>query len=512
MTSHSMRVRILVCSAPKRPQGRILPIPAGTAPSHKESLINASVTIHWFRQDLRLADNPALSAAAQAGTVLPIYILDDHHSGEWSMGSASRWWLHHSLTRLNASLGDHLLVLRGDPVEIIPTLAREVNAHAIFWNRCYEPWRSDRDKHLKALLQTQSVPVQSYNASLLWEPWQILKSNGTPYQVFTPYYRRGCLRATPPRLPLPKPSSLQLHPATGMGQSGIDALSLLPVIPWDRTMNTTWHVGEDAAAARLQAFLAQGLSGYKEGRNFPQQTQVSRLSPHLHFGEISPNQVWTESERIGMEQELDTDLDCFQSELGWREFAFSLLYHQPSLSRVPIQRKFERFPWLDDPALLRAWQRGQTGYPLVDAGMRELWQTGYMHNRLRMVVGSFLVKNLLQHWHRGEEWFWDCLVDADLAANSASWQWIAGCGADAAPYFRVFNPVTQSKRFDPQGAYIRRYVPELAKLPDKYLHDPAAAPTEILSAAGVTLGTHYPYPIVDLQHSRERALAAFKSL
>jgi deoxyribodipyrimidine photo-lyase len=482
------------------------------SPTRRSHTINAAVTIHWFRQDLRLADNPALSAAAQAGTVLPVYILDDYHSAEWAMGSASRWWLHHALTHLNESLGGRLLVLRGDPLQVLPALARQVQANTVFWNRCYEPWRIARDKQIKESLQTESITVCSHNASLLWEPWQILKSDNKPYQVFTPFYRRGCLRATPPRSPLPRPSSLQIRQIAGMGQGSIDALALLPTIPWDHVMKNTWHVGEAAASARLRSFLAEGLRGYKEGRNFPQRPHVSRLSPHLHFGEISPNQVWTEAERVGMEQGLDEDLDCFQSELGWREFAFSLLYHQPTLSRVAIQRKFEHFPWIDDPVLLSAWQKGQTGFPLVDAGMRELWQTGYMHNRVRMVAGSFLVKNLLLHWHRGEEWFWDCLVDADLAANSASWQWIAGCGADAAPYFRVFNPVTQSKRFDPEGGYIRRYVPELARLPDKYLHDPASAPVPILNAAGITLGVHYPHPIVDLKTSRERALAAFRSL
>jgi deoxyribodipyrimidine photo-lyase len=356
------------------------------------------------------------------------------------------------------------------------------------------------------------LAVHSHNGALLWEPWQVRKSDGTPYQVFTPYYRRGCLGSTPPRAPLPAPASLTLHWSAAAGQAGIDALALLPQIPWDGTMKATWHIGEAAALQRLQAFMAQGLAGYKEGRNFPQRPNVSRLSPHLHFGEVSPHQVWQAAQRAGLEQGVEEDLDCFQSELGWREFSHALLYDHPDLSETPLQRRFAHFPWQDDPALLRAWQRGMTGYPLVDAGMRELWQTGYMHNRVRMVVGSFLVKNLLTHWRHGEDWFWDCLVDADLAANSASWQWIAGCGADAAPYFRVFNPVTQSERFDPQGAYIRRYVPELAALPDKYLHDPASAPSQVLAAAGVTLGLHYPHPVVDLKASRERALAAFKQL
>lgn len=435
------------------------------------------------------------------------------------MGGASRWWLHHSLVALNESLEGKLLVLRGDPAALLPGLAQAMNADSVHWNRCYEPWRIDRDKRIKEALHGEDLSVHSHNGSLLWEPWQVLKQDQTPYKVFTPYYRRGCLNAAAPRTPLQSPAPITLIDAeipptfrNNIGKQGINALDLLPNIPWDKTMQVTWQIGEVAAQARLKEFLDAGLDDYKQGRNFPERANVSRLSPHLHFGEISPNQVWAQAERIGNEEGLDDDLDCFQSELGWREFSYSLLFHQPTLSRENLQSKFDRFPWLNDKALLAAWQKGQTGYPLVDAGMRELWQTGYMHNRVRMVVGSFLVKNLLTHWHHGEDWFWDCLVDADLAANSASWQWIAGCGADAAPYFRVFNPVTQSERFDPNGTYIRKYVPEIAKLPNKYLHNPSAAPEAVLLEAGVKIGKDYPAPIVDLKESRERALAAFKSL
>lgn len=428
------------------------------------------------------------------------------------MGGASRWWLHHSLQRLNESLQGRLLVLRGDPLQLLPALVEQSGVRAVHWNRCYEPWRIRRDSVLKERLQSASIDVHSHNGALLWEPWQVLKSDQTPYQMFTPYYRRGCLNAVAPRRPLPAPALLSLQESSGAGVAGIDALQLRPTIPWDRTMAATWQIGEQAAQRRLEDFLEVGLVGYREGRNIPQRPNVSRLSPHLHFGEISPQQVWAQAQQAGLAQHAEDDLDCFLSELGWREFSTYLLYHQPSLTRENLQRRFDRFPWGEDRALLQAWQRGLTGYPLVDAGMRELWQTGYMHNRVRMVVGSFLVKNLLTHWHHGEDWFWDCLVDADLASNSASWQWIAGCGADAAPYFRVFNPVTQSEKFDPQGVYIRRYVPELARLPDKYLHDPSSAPVAVLSAAGVVLGRDYPRAIVDLKESRERALAAFKTL
>lgn len=447
-----------------------------------------------------------------------MYILDDENAGDWAMGGASRWWLHHSLHSLNDALQGRLLVLRGDPCVLLPALASSIAAAGIHWNRCYEPWRSARDSRLKERLQQDAVAVTSYNGALLWEPWQALKLDKTPYKVFTPFYRRGCLQGPAPRQPLSAPTMLTLTDLSAsnyraqIGSAGIHALQLLPHIPWDSGMRATWQIGESAAQQRLQDFLAAGLQDYKQGRNFPARANVSRLSPHLHFGEISPHQVWTEAQRLGVDSAADEDLDCFLSELGWREFSHSLLYYHPNLMRENLQKKFDRFPWQQDESLLKAWQRGQTGYPLVDAGMRELWQTGYMHNRVRMVVGSFLVKNLLTHWQRGEEWFWDCLVDADLAANSASWQWIAGCGADAAPYFRVFNPVTQSERFDAQGDYIRQYVPELSALPNKYLHHPAAAPAPILREAGVTLGSTYPHPIVDLKESRERALAAFKAL
>lgn len=495
----------------------------------RRSSIITQQTIVWFRQDLRLSDNPALSEAAMAGTVLPVYILDDIHAADWAMGGASRWWLHHSLTALDQSLQGRLLVLQGDAQLLLPALARHVNATQVMWNRCYEPWRVQRDKRIKELLQEQGTPARSFNASLLWEPWQVLKEDQTPYKVFTPYFRRGCMKAAPPALPLPAPSRLDLpDPQTlhsnlqagdvaidlsmRFGDKGIAALQLLPQIRWDTGLQQRWSVGEKAAQRRLTHFLENGVRGYKEGRNYPAKDNVSCLSPHLHFGEVSPRQVWHEALAAGLSGGFENDLDCFQSELGWREFSYALLYHNPALPRRPIQARFEHFPWHKKSALLNAWQRGETGIPLVDAGMRELWQTGYMHNRVRMVVGSFLVKNLLTHWHDGEDWFWDCLVDADLASNAASWQWIAGCGADAAPYFRVFNAVTQSEKFDAEGEYLRRYLPELARLPDKYIHAPFAAPDHVLRAAGVSLNANYPSAIVDLKESREQALTAFKQI
>lgn len=462
----------------------------------------------WFRQDLRLADNPALSRAAQGGRLLPIYILDDENAADQAMGAASRWWLHHALARLNRDLDGALRLYRGRAEDLLPQLVDIHGADRVCWNRCYETWRVARDKSIKSALVEAGIKVESDNGSLLWEPWEVLKADGTPYRVFTPFYRRGCLAAAPPRKPLSAPHSVTPADGEDTLAVGLDELDLLPRIRWDRSLEPHWTIGEDGALQQLETFLNDGLVNYKEGRNFPARCNVSRLSPHLHWGGISPNQVWHAAASLPD----STDLDHFRSELGWREFSYSLLYHFPDLPTRNLQPAFDRFPWRSDPDLLRNWQRGQTGIPIVDAGMRELWQTGYMHNRVRMIVGSFLVKNLLQHWHEGARWFWDCLVDADLASNSASWQWIAGCGADAAPFFRIFNPVLQGKKFDPDGSYTRRFVPELAHVPDAHLFNPWDAPADILRSAGVRLGETYPRPVVDLKRSREDALSAYRQI
>ncbi|MDB2324340.1 DNA photolyase family protein [Alphaproteobacteria bacterium] len=468
--------------------------------------------IHWFRQDLRLGDNPALSAAAANGTVLPIYILDDENAGPDRMGSASRWWLHHSLNALNESLAGKLRVFSGDPAEILPALAAATGASSIVWNRCYEPWRMTRDTKLKEMLGTAGLNVTSYNGALLWEPWDIKKDDGTPYKVFTPFFRRGCLNAASPRMALPVPERLELASGEVPHATSIDRLGLLPSQNWQHQLEGHWVPGEAGAKDRLSSFLDEGLAGYKKGRDFPARPNVSRLSPRLHWGEISPNQAWYAAKDVMDSGQSEGDADKFMAELGWREFSHALLYQFPELPRQNLQPKFDEFPWQENADHLRRWQTGQTGYPIVDAAMRSLWQTGYMHNRLRMVVGSFLVKNLRLHWHHGEAWFWDTLVDADLASNSASWQWIAGCGADAAPYFRVFNPVMQGEKFDTDGSFTKRYVPELAHMPDKFLFNPWAAPLLVLAEAGVKLGENYPEPMVDVRQSREEALAAFASL
>lgn len=468
--------------------------------------------IVWFRQDLRLADNNAFREAAETGVpVLPVYVLDDEGAGEWAMGAASRWWLHESLAALNADLEGGLYCLQGCAEALIPRLASQVDASGIFWNRCYEPWRIEQDSVVDACLSADGLDVSVSGGSLLFEPDQVMKSDGSPYKVFTPYYRKGCLAAgRSPAAPVARPARFDLYRMPSGGSP--DDLGLLPELHWYEEMAETWRPGEQGAGQRLNRFLQEGIRGYKDGRNRPDQEFVSRLSPHLHFGEISPGQIWFEARALEHEAGTAVDVDHFLSELGWREFSHYLLYHWPELPQENLQQKFDRFPWRDDPDALERWQRGQTGYPIVDAGMRQLWRTGYMHNRVRMIVGSFLVKNLLLHWHHGEKWFWDTLVDADLANNSASWQWIAGCGADAAPFFRIFNPVTQGQKFDPGGAYVRKYVPEIGRLPEKFIHQPWHAPEAVLAEADVRLGVDYPHPMVDLRTSRERALQAFKSL
>ena len=468
---------------------------------------SATKSIVWFRQDLRLADNPALFEAARLGAVLPVFIHDDHNAGAWKDGGASRVWLHHSLAALNSSLDGKLSIYHGDAQEILLALCERLNIDNVYWNRCYEPFAIARDKAIKEKLSEISVDAKSFNGSLLWEPWQVSKADGTPYRVFTPFYRKGCLDGPEPRPPLPKPKKLTL--VSDDQALPLSQLALLPEdVRWDQPIEEAWQFGEEAALEQLQVFLSDGIKGYKDGRNFPAQLNNSHLSPYLHRGEISPNTVWYAARAIGD----DADIDHFCTELGWREFSYSLLFHFPDLPVKNFQPKFDDFPWTNDDAAFHAWSKGQTGVPIVDAGMRELWQTGFMHNRVRMIVASYLTKNLKIDWREGAKWFWDTLVDADLANNSASWQWVAGSGADAAPYFRIFNPVTQSERFDPEAAYIRQYVPELAKLDDKLIRQPWCAPDDALDKAGVELGTTYPHPLVDLKASREDALAAFKTI
>ena len=471
-----------------------------------------TLNIVWFRQDLRLEDNPALSKAAENNArILPIYILDDENAESWSMGEASRWWLHKSLESLNKSLDENLHFFIGKADEIIPDLIEKTKATGVYWNRCYEPWRINRDKKIKTALLNNNITVRSFNGSLLFEPPNIKKKDDTPYKVFTPFYKKGCLENGPlPRDLLVCPSKLIFE--KNIESKKLSELKLLPSINWYHNIQNTWSPGEKGAQHRLNNFLKTGIKNYKIGRNRPDKEFISRLSPHLHFGELSPHQAWFSVKELRQSSETKDSIEHFLSELGWREFSNNLLYYWQNLPEINLQKKFDRFPWLDNPKSLECWQRGMTGYPIVDAGMRQLWKTGYMHNRVRMVTGSFLVKNLMLDWRHGERWFWDTLLDADLANNSASWQWIAGCGADAAPYFRIFNPIIQGEKFDPNGDYVREYIPELSTIPTKFIHKPWEAPEEILMVAGITLDKDYPLPIVDLKSSRDRALLAFKSL
>ncbi len=475
-----------------------------------------TLTLVWLRQDLRIADNPALAAGAGAGEVIPVYIHDPHAAGAWPPGGASRWWLHHSLAALDAAFAERglsLIIRRGPALEALRALVRETGATAVRWNRRYEPTLVEYDRGVKQALADDGVDVHSHKAALLHEPWTLRTGQGGAYRAFTPFWRALC-RTGEPEPPLPEPT---MHaPASTPAGEALASLGLLPRVRWDDGLRATWRPGEVGAHERLGVFLRDRLEGYADTRDHPAAPGTSTLSPHLHFGELSPRQIWhAVRERLADGHGTETLEDSaakYLSELGWREFAHHVLFHFPELPDSPLNRRFSEFPWREDPdgLLLGAWQSGRTGFPIVDAGMRELWATGWMHNRVRMVVGSLLVKNLRLPWQLGERWFWDTLVDADLANNSLGWQWVAGSGADAAPYFRIFNPVRQGERFDPAGDYVARWIPELAALPARYRHAPWTAPADVLAGAGLTLGADYPRPIVDLKTSREQALEAFQ--
>ncbi|MCP8351844.1 cryptochrome/photolyase family protein [Candidatus Synchoanobacter obligatus] len=457
--------------------------------------MNRSIVL--FRLDLRIQDNPAFNAAVN-DQILPIYIHDTKSLGDWPLGHNSQQWLDNALSSLNETLNNQLVILEGDTLSIVKTLCEEHQIQNVYWNRCYEPSRIAADKTLKASLKDLGIHAESFNASLLWEPWTILNQQQEPYKVYTPYYRKGCLNSTPPRAV----EAIQVEQLEWIDFPQ-EKSSPKPIAQWD--------VSEQGAMNVFLNFVAEGLSGYKKQRDFPARPHTSRLSPYLHWGMISPNQIWHHVKGLtGMVP--DEDIDHFLSELGWREFSYYQLYHYPSLPTDNWQKTFDRFEWEESPEQLEAWQMGKTGIPIIDAAMRELLNTGYMHNRMRMVVASFLTKNLLIHWHEGEHWFWEHLYDADLASNSASWQWVAGSGFDAAPYFRIFNSLLQSQKFDPEGDYIRQHVPELAQLPTKHLHAPWEAPEAILKEAGIHLGSTYPYPIVDLKTSRKEALERYSQM
>jgi len=476
--------------------------------------------IVWLRRDLRLADQPALHAAASRhARVLPVYIHAPEEEAPWSPGGASRWWLHHALTALGESLvrlGSPLVIRRGPSLETLRTLVKESGAGAVYWTRVYEPAAIARDKAVKEALRADGLIAESFNAALLFEPWELKTGAGEPYRVFSPFWRNAEARLDSLPPPLPAPGRLVAPQRIPDGLPVAD-LGLLPTIDWDGGFYEHWTPGEAGALTRLRRFADEPIRRYKEQRDQPAVQATSALSPHLHFGELSPRTALAAARDAAREAGPGwlANAEHFVRELGWREFSHHLLFHFPTTPDQPMYAKFAPFPWrepADYAADLAAWRRGRTGIPIVDAGMRQLWHTGWMHNRVRMIVASLLTKNLLIPWQEGARWFWDTLVDASLPQNSLGWQWSAGCGADAAPYFRIFNPVLQGEKFDGAGAYTRHWVPEVAKLPEKYLHRPWEAPSEIRRAAGIALDSVYAQPIIDLARSRDRALAAYEQI
>ncbi|WP_298100641.1 deoxyribodipyrimidine photo-lyase [Brevundimonas sp.] len=470
-----------------------------------------SPIILWFRRDLRLADNPALTHAVETGRpVIPVYILDPGAAA--STGGASRWWLDKSLRALDASLrelGSRLILRRGDSEAELRRLIREAGASTVFLNRRFEPEAFARDADIAQGLQAEGILCKGWNGTLMARPGSVLNGSGQPYKVFTPFHRALLATAV---APLPTLAPDKLTTPTGLAFDDIHSWGLHPARP-DWSGGFDWTPGEAGAEAALAAFVSRGLKSYSLGRDIPAEPATSRLSPHLHFGEISPWRAIGAARAAAAEGRVPAaEVDKFVAEIGWREFSAHLLHAFPQITDTAFRPEYDAMPWRDDPAGLKAWQRGRTGYPVVDAGMRELWTTGFMHNRVRMIVASFLVKHLLIDWREGERWFRDTLVDADLASNLQNWQWVAGSGADAAPYFRIFNPVTQGQKFDADGRYVRRWVPELRKLPDRWLHAPWTAPVGVLDFAGVRLGRDYPRPLVDHTVARERALEALKTV
>jgi len=450
----------------------------------------------WFRLDLRLRDNPALAAAfraskAASSTVIPIFCWSPDEEVPWSPGAASRWWFHYSLEGLSQSLsqkGSRLIIRQGKTLSVLQALIRETKATGVYWNRRYEPVVIKRDKHIKEVLRKEGIDVQSFNSHLLFEPWMIQTQAKKPFQVFTPFWKT-CLSSQEPESPLSAPSTFPPVSSTIASQS-IDSLHLLPTIPWDTQLKEMWAPGEVGALKQADLFLEEALEPYATDRDFPSVKGTSRLSPHLHFGEISPRFLWETLQKLLATRSRKRSIqgvERYLTELGWREFAYHLLYHFPHTTEEPLRPHFKQFPWVQNKKQLKAWQKGLTGYPLVDAGMRELWAVGWMHNRVRMITASFLVKDLLISWQEGAKWFWDTLVDADLASNTLGWQWVSGCGADAAPYFRIFNPSLQAERFDANANYSRCWIPELST--------PA-----------------YPSPIVNHGEVRIRALTALQTI
>jgi deoxyribodipyrimidine photo-lyase len=460
-----------------------------------------SQIIMWFRQDLRLSDHPALIAAAAKGQVIPLFILDDETPAEWKWGGAARWWLQRSLSDLQNKMP--LVLKRGRADAVLGNILQETGAASLHFTRDYAPWSGALEQRVKLICDDLNVECHRHGGFLLHEPESIRNGSGEPYKVYTPF-SRACFGKGEPRAPKPAPKiEFAKH---NLNSDQLADWHLLPTKPdWAQGLRDNWQPGEAGAHRLLHRFIDEGLSNYAEGRDRPDKAFTSRLSPHLHWGEISPHQIWhvARNAMARAEGALDNNGEKFLKEILWREFSYHLLHHWPDFPTKPFKSEFSDFPWVQDKAALAKWQQGHTGYPIVDAGMRELWHTGLMHNRVRMIVASFLIKDLLIPWQQGEHWFWDTLVDADIASNSASWQWVAGSGADASPYYRIFNPVLQGQKFDPQGEYVKRWVPELRQVSAEYIHCPWEMPVAPKA---------YAKPMVDHAAARDRALEAFKAI
>ncbi len=474
---------------------------------------SSNKSIVWFRKDLRLLDHPALGYAFERNKeIIPVFIWDEQEGGSWAPGSASRWWLHHSLSSLAGSiekLGGRLLFCKGSAAEILPRLAKKYRADEVYYGRTYDPSGISTQEKVEESLDQAGIETQSFNSSLLQEPWEMKNGSGKPFQVFTPYWRKS--RPIIYREPLVYNTSKLPFFKTSTAESSLDDLSLLNTQNWHEKFAEHWVVSEEAAHQMIERTVDEVTHSYATRRNIPSVDGTSRLSPYLAWGLVSPRQICQAVLQADKEGSHRGE-NKFLVEIGWREFSYHLLYHFPSIPDQPLRPKYADFPWLDDPENLKLWQSGNTGYPMVDAGMRQLYETGWMHNRVRMVVASFLVKHLLLPWQEGARWFWDTLVDADLASNTQGWQWAAGCGADAAPYFRIFNPITQGEKFDARGIYARQWIPSLQNLPPKWTFRPWEAPADLLESSGVDLGGNYPGPCVDHSDARNRALAALATL
>ena len=474
--------------------------------------MNKSPTLIWFRNDLRLTDNSALAAAIELGSpIIPIFIWSPEEAGNWAPGAASKWFLKQSLKSLSVEFskrGGGLVLRKGDSLETLYEIIEQTGANHVFWNRRYESPLREMDTAIKRVLRSNGIEVKSFNSSLLNEPHTVSTGSGKPYKVYTPYWRNVKDREIEPvaypdfaSIKFPKEFPLSLE---------LDSLNLIPSQKWLQKFKPHWEVSEKAAQKHLQAFIEDRVEDYDKARDIPKEKGTSSLSPYLRWGLIGPRQV---IHTLKSKHDMDASgPQIYCKEIYWREFAYNVLYHYPNTPDAPLQEKYADFPWQSNVRLLHSWQHGRTGYPIVDAGMRQLYQTGWMHNRVRMIVSSLLVKHLLQDWREGARWFWDTLVDADLASNTLGWQWSGGCGADAAPYFRIFNPITQGKKFDPEGEYVKHWVPELSNVNQKYIHEPWEASKHELESFGLNLGIDYPKPIIEHSFGRKRALEALATL